>query len=255
MKNKSMEIVCWNEIPISNGTHTHTHSRLNDIVMMKVSMGPVLLFELFKRIALNTFYYRCRCQYCCHCRWRQTNIASLHFLLEMKFERETQLNMTQNGKITESFTVYLYEAVKLTFKTLALNYSKMKNFNDNSNNKRSTSTLNLKICVSTAEKFLHQIHKSPEWILLQSAKWAVGDFQRLTAFFSLLTFGSCFLPSIYSFLCVENIFIDLLFFFLFFLRKKIAYVCNIFSWRCFLFLSVGVCEEEEQTFFWLNVWA
>lgn len=30
-----MGIVRWNEIPISNGTH------MNDIVMMKVSMGPV----------------------------------------------------------------------------------------------------------------------------------------------------------------------------------------------------------------------
>lgn len=237
--------------------HTHSHSRLNDIVMMEVSMGPVLLFELFKRIALNTFYYRCRCQYCCHCRWRQTNNASLHFLLEMKFERETQLNMTQNGKITESFTVYLYEAVKLTFKTLALNYSKMKNFNDNSNNKRSTSTLNLKICVSTAEKFLHQIHKSPEWILLQSAKWAVGDFQRLTAFFFSFDFWLLF-SSFHLFLslCGKYFYRSSVLFSFFFWKRKNSHMCAIFSVGVvFLFLSVGVCEEEEQTFFWLNVWA
>lgn len=86
---------------------------------------------------------------------------------------------TQNGKITKSFTVYLYEAVKLTFQTLALNYLKMKNFdNNNKNSRQDTKSKNMREHSGKMSSFffLHQILKSPEWILIQSVKWAVGDF-------------------------------------------------------------------------------
>lgn len=37
--------------------------------------------------------------------------------MEIKFERDNAIRHDTKGKITEPFTVYLYEAVKLTFKT------------------------------------------------------------------------------------------------------------------------------------------
>lgn len=143
MRSKSMEIICWNEIPISNGIQAHEwHCHDESVngsgpfiwtiqahrIQCSVSVVPLTLPPLLKtskRFAANA-----------------DEISTSHNITRHNTKRK-------NNRIVHG--LFIYEAVKLTFQTLALNYLRMKNVNNNKNQRRA-SKLNLIICVSVAEK-------------------------------------------------------------------------------------------------------
>lgn len=135
------------------------HKHMNDTVMMKVSMGPVLSFELFKRIALNALFLSLcitvvAANTTAGC-WSRRQTPTLHCTFHWRWNfNETQHVTRHDTKRKNNRIVHglFIRSSKINFSNCGIELLKNEKFQQRQQPK-STSTLNLKICVSTAEKF------------------------------------------------------------------------------------------------------